>query len=131
MADEIWFGNAFGEYCNIQPERPAPVLVFTKRPDQDGEDMKKFGRVGPIFTGQVIIFGNNLAEIENERRKWEEERGQEHTLYMTSGGARGQWQNVVLTLARPLGRPKRIYHATNSASWMQRLTLNFKQREPV
>lgn len=130
MADDVYFGNASGEYATVEPELPGPDLVFKHRPDQDGEDLVVFGKRGAFYTGQAVVFGTSRSAVSRQLRLWEAERGQVRTLYMTSGGARGQQSNVVLTYAAPLGRAKRIINATNSATWLQRLTLIFKQLGP-
>ena len=99
-------------------------VTLRRRPEQDGANVGPTGKEPRPWTIMAVIFGSNVAQIQNMMARWKSEKGNVRTLYTTEPvGMHGD--GVSLLSVDPVTGIRRMINATNGANYMQWINLVF------
>lgn len=123
---QLYYGNAYAEYATGEPVNWQRGMDLVRRPEDDGADVRRFGKRPVRWTMMAVLFADTMSSILNALRAWEAEVSAVQTLFI-SRSASYNLAGVTLHSVYPVGQIRGIKTATNAADYMLTINLVFSR----
>lgn len=126
MPGQIYFGDAYADYARGEPVDWQTYGDMVRRPEDEGADVRRYGKVPRPWSMMVVIFGTTMSAVLRAKLKWEAELWQVRTLYVDRA-ASYILNGVVLQSIWPVGGMRALKNASNGANYMLWVNLVFSR----